>query len=842
MPDPKPNESRDDYMDRCMGDDKMVEQFGNPKQRAAVCNSYFEEGKAASEEYEDWGENATAAEYKGRSVTLNKPFRTPNESKKFGVYVKNPSGRVIIVRFGDPNMEIKRDDPKRRKAFRDRHNCDTATDKTTPRYWSCRQWESGRRVEAEFSVCASCETQAACAEAENCMGNAEAQKDPRSTPAPPKDRKKGSKRNKPGSAKPGGKITFSESVTKSLQKKVKEHNEKSDRKVTLGKLKAVYRRGAGAYSTSHRPGVSRAAWSMARVNAFLTLVRRGRPANPKYTQDNDLLPSNHPRASEELNNHSEDLVAMGGCDCDCDDNAIAERNGEMYDNPGEAMDRAKEMGCNKIHTHDIEGKTMFMPCGDMEEYREKMKEASYHDKKKYMASDEDEWYDDDEIMEMMLDNAEAKEHYNTPTPKSDETHKEYMDRCMAMGNSEAACKIAHEGHKFKDQDKPHTRSDHEAKHKKDHEEDKYGYAEEISVTIDLDVSDVVAVVEATTKQTILEIRGIAFHEGMNKNKWSLTREGAEIVVEQMVGADVTLNHPKAREEGAGFTRNMNGDVDEAVVGVVKQASIRDLSDGRWEVTYVAHVIRTELFSALESGLWNRENYGVSIGGTGIPVSSSEDGIVFGERFRFDHLAIVHKPAYPRANIESVKRIKAEKVEMKASEMLNYDSILDQEQQQVIAMTDEEMNDANSEIEALKAQLVLANARVNEFEAAEEARAEEVRMELVSEASELGMSGHDDLSTDTLKSLIASWRESHPDPEPVEMAPVAEPEVASEEVIASEKPTAVVSNYLNGKLVETDAKAYEKAWNAWASAWNKTLAVAERDSMRAPSFEERMEMI
>jgi hypothetical protein len=153
-----------------------------------------------------------------------------------------------------------------------------------------------------------------------------------------------------------------------------------------------------------------------------------------------------------------------------------------------------------------------------------------------------------------------------------------------------------------------------------------------------------------------------------------------------------------------------------------------------------------------------------------------------------------------------------------------------------------MNDADSEMESLKAQLVLANARVNEFEAAEAARVEESRMELVSEASELGMEGHEELSTDTLKSLIASWREAHPDPEPVEMAPVAEPQVASEEVIASEKSTAVVANYLNGKVVETDESTYAKAWNAWASAWNKTLAVAERNSMRAPNFEERKEMI
>ncbi len=78
--------------------------------------------------------------YQGKKVTLNKPFYTPGERKKSAVYVKNPAGKVIIVRFGDPNMEIKRDNPERRKNFRARHNCDTATDKTTARYWSCLAW------------------------------------------------------------------------------------------------------------------------------------------------------------------------------------------------------------------------------------------------------------------------------------------------------------------------------------------------------------------------------------------------------------------------------------------------------------------------------------------------------------------------------------------------------------------------------------------------------------------------------------------------------------------------------------------------------------------------------
>ena len=78
---------------------------------------------------------------KGKKVNLNKPFRLKNDKKKFGVYVKNKNNNIILVKFGDPNMEIKRDDPERRKAFRARHKCDQKKDKTTPGYWSCKMWE-----------------------------------------------------------------------------------------------------------------------------------------------------------------------------------------------------------------------------------------------------------------------------------------------------------------------------------------------------------------------------------------------------------------------------------------------------------------------------------------------------------------------------------------------------------------------------------------------------------------------------------------------------------------------------------------------------------------------------
>jgi len=78
------------------------------------------------------------AEYKGRSVPLGKPMA--GDVKKFKVYVKNNKGNVVKVNFGQKGARIKKNNPKRRKSFRARHKCDSAHDRTTPRYWSCRKW------------------------------------------------------------------------------------------------------------------------------------------------------------------------------------------------------------------------------------------------------------------------------------------------------------------------------------------------------------------------------------------------------------------------------------------------------------------------------------------------------------------------------------------------------------------------------------------------------------------------------------------------------------------------------------------------------------------------------
>ena len=79
------------------------------------------------------------AKYRGRKVKLNKIMR--GDVKKFKVFVKDPkTGNVKKVNFGDPNMRIKKSNPKARKSFRARHNCDNPGPKTKARYWSCRKW------------------------------------------------------------------------------------------------------------------------------------------------------------------------------------------------------------------------------------------------------------------------------------------------------------------------------------------------------------------------------------------------------------------------------------------------------------------------------------------------------------------------------------------------------------------------------------------------------------------------------------------------------------------------------------------------------------------------------
>tara|TARA_R110001599_G_scaffold340904_1_gene561608 strand:+ start:2354 stop:4141 length:1788 start_codon:yes stop_codon:yes gene_type:complete len=592
-----------------------------------------------SEEYEDWGIEATAAEYKGRKVTLNKPFRTKGGAKKFAVYVKNSNGNVVIVRFGDPNMEIKRDDPKRRKAFRDRHNCAEKKDKTTAGYWSCKMWSS--------------------------------------TP--------------------------------------------------VNKMSSEF-------------------------------------------------------------NKTDDTVSADMGDCGC--------------------------GCTGHEAKDEDD-----PCTEgYEQYGMKTKNGR-------------------EVPNCVPISKEAAE----PSPKDDETHGEYMSRCQEAGYSEEECMAAHEGHDFKENLEGYKKDEEkEASYHNDGGSCKEGYERQgsmcvrVAVTCSIEIDDINTVVEASTGRSYIRISGIAFHDGINKNNWAIAPELASTLANRMIGADVTLNHPKS--EMGRFTRNMEGGVDEAVVGTVTETMYIAKPDG-YVVRYVAEVHRPELFEALESGLWMKPEYGVSIGGTGIPseiIESDEEGgrptMWFADDFQFDHLAIVHKPAYQEANIESA-------VKVEANETFMYQPDGSTDYSKVNKMTEEQINEtesivASEEMEALKADLVLKEAKIAEFEASEVARAEDARVALVSKASELGLKGHDEFSSEILTSMIASWESSQPAPV-VEMTP-AEP--ASTPAVASEPVSEpMVAGYFNRQETQIPKSLYARCYNSWVNAYNGVMTGA--DESRAKLYEE-----
>ena len=91
------------------------------------------------------------AKYKGRNVKLNKPFRTPSASKKFGVYVKNKrTNKVKIVRFGAKGMSIKKNIPARKRSFMARFKPIlakvTGQKNLSPAYWGIQSWKTGFNI------------------------------------------------------------------------------------------------------------------------------------------------------------------------------------------------------------------------------------------------------------------------------------------------------------------------------------------------------------------------------------------------------------------------------------------------------------------------------------------------------------------------------------------------------------------------------------------------------------------------------------------------------------------------------------------------------------------------
>ena len=138
-----------EYVEKVLKKDKKLPNLMIPKKGKAGTTKYSRsKAMRRTDKFSDyqmmmknsWGEVTEASEYQGKKVELNNPTR--GDVKKYKVYVKNDKGNVVKVEFGDPNMEIKRDDPARRKSFRARHNCDNPGPKYKARYWSCKFWSA----------------------------------------------------------------------------------------------------------------------------------------------------------------------------------------------------------------------------------------------------------------------------------------------------------------------------------------------------------------------------------------------------------------------------------------------------------------------------------------------------------------------------------------------------------------------------------------------------------------------------------------------------------------------------------------------------------------------------
>ncbi|MEX0597885.1 MAG: hypothetical protein WD512_15450 [Candidatus Paceibacterota bacterium] len=169
IPEKKDNEEKNKFLNRCMSDETMKQEYPDAKQRVAVCLSQTRKKDKSSlveqmhdellatncqwdEEWDEFvwetecsaiydeNDKLIASEYQGKKVTLNKPFSTPDGPKKSSVYVKNDKGNVVKVNFGDPNMKIKKHIPERRKSFRARMRCENPGPKWKSRYWACKSW------------------------------------------------------------------------------------------------------------------------------------------------------------------------------------------------------------------------------------------------------------------------------------------------------------------------------------------------------------------------------------------------------------------------------------------------------------------------------------------------------------------------------------------------------------------------------------------------------------------------------------------------------------------------------------------------------------------------------
>lgn len=234
----KPGENKQEYISRCIGVE--VEAGYEQSQAAAICYAYYDKDK------------------------MSKITDTPSKVMAAVAYNTKFRGINLMAKQGD--------DP-----CWDGYEMIGMKDDGTPNCVPVKMAEVGPRG-----------------------GIKESPKAPKSDTKNPNPKGEGSAKGDASSTR-GAKVTAEQEKT--LQGKVDDFNKKESNtkngNATLGALKSVFQRGLGAYNTSHSPAVRSAEqWAYARVNAFLYLLKNGRPENPKYDTDYDLLPKGHPKSNK----------------------------------------------------------------------------------------------------------------------------------------------------------------------------------------------------------------------------------------------------------------------------------------------------------------------------------------------------------------------------------------------------------------------------------------------------------------------------------------------------------------------------------------------------------------
>ena len=174
----------------------------------------------------------------------------------------------------------------------------------------------------------------------------------------------------------GGVDGFTEAVKKGIENKIDNYNDELDsrdkiHRATYSMGAKVFKRGVGAYKTnpdSVRPSVSSPEqWAYARLSSFLYALKNEKFRSGKH--DTDLFPSGHPLKTNEPMKDEDKRKRVGTID------------GEpVFDNKEDALKHAEEKGCKGFHTHDMEGKTVFMACEKHEDATDEDEGAGYNRK------------------------------------------------------------------------------------------------------------------------------------------------------------------------------------------------------------------------------------------------------------------------------------------------------------------------------------------------------------------------------------------------------------------------------------------------------------------------------